>query len=519
MKSTCAALCLVIFIVHILSGCVPPQRRGKGRYLVPPSSQSQQQQLGKVETYYSGYSQTFQPLKQQLAAGKIDDVKLALSEEETKVEQTAASEADLAKKLRLIGLMERASISLQTGDAEKTHKYCDLAQDMVEEREYESYFNEGLSELEKLIGKLFAGGKFGRYDATGFEKVLLLDLEAMAYLLDGDDRAFNVARLAILWQDAEKEKFEVKLSGLNREADKEINKPEVKKSQEAAGIIGKLKAEYSKYDDVALMVPNAFVNPFGDYVTGMVNEFKSVKIKSLISNANIAYKQALQLNPKSKVLQQAVKDTKKKRSAKRLIHVVCLDGFVPEKKVLSIPIYNELDIELPTYEPVPSDVATVKVTTMKGKVLATLSPVADIEAMALRLQKDALPGLQAMVVAAAIRDIAIVKLGDKIYSGLGNLFRRALDRFQEPDTTSWMSLPSTIMAARIYPPKGLKKIKVRSYDSKGKKLAEQVVKLGEGGRHFVLARSINKSLYAYPSKKIWTPRKSNAQRAAKADTN
>ena len=436
---------------------------------------------------------------------------MAMAAEEAEIQKETDSKAALVDKLRLVGLMERASIALQTGDAGKTHEYCNMAQDLIEERESESYLSEGLGAMEKLATKFFGAGEYGRYDASGFEKVLLLDLAAMAFLLEGDDRAFNVARLAILWQDEEKEKFEEKLEALEKEAEEKITKDDLGKNSEASGIYGKLQKEYSKYDDVALMVPNAFVNPFGDYVTGMVNEFKSVKVKSLLSNANIAYKQALELNPKSNVLKQAVKDTEKKKSASRLIHVVCLDGFVPEKKVLSIPVYSTIDIELPTYEPVKSDVAKIKVVTTEGKVLATLSPVADIEAIALRLQKDALPGIQAMVVAATIRDIGLAKLGEKLPFGLGGTFMRAIDRFQEPDTTSWMSLPSKILAARIYPPKGLKKIKVRSYDRDGKKLAEQVVDLGEGNRHFVLARSINKTLYAYPSKKIWSPHSSYAQ--------
>ena len=495
------------FFCFFFPGCIPIPNSGADKFLRPPRST---EQLGKPKTRYAGYSKSFLPYKEQIASGEIDEVKKTLEEEEVEFRESADSKAELAEKLRLIGLMERASVALQTGDVEKTHEYCDMAQNLIEERESESYASEGLSQIEKVMDKLFLGGGHARYDAAGFEKVLLLDLAAMAYLLDGDDRAFNVARLAILWQNEEKERFEEKLEDVKKETEEKISEGGDKNTSDAAGIIGLLQKEYSKYDDVALMVPNAFVNPFGDYVTGMVNEFKSVKIKSLLSNANIAYKQALALNPKSRVLQQAVRDTKKKRSAARLIHVVCLDGFVPEKKVLSIPVYSELDIELPTYEPVASDVAKVKVFTMKGKLLATLSPVADIEAMALRLQKDALPGIQAMVVAAALRDIAVVKLGDQLYHGLGNLFRRGLDRFQEPDTTSWMSLPSTIMAARFHPSKGLTKIKIRSYDKKGKKLAEKVVKLGKGTRHFVLARSINKTLYAYPSKKIWTQRSSYA---------
>ncbi|MEA3469437.1 MAG: hypothetical protein U9R57_14590 [Thermodesulfobacteriota bacterium] len=463
------------------------------------------QQQGSF-SYYSGYSKQFLPYREKLACGQVDDVQQLMAVEEAKARETAKTDADFSDKLRLIGLMERASLALQTNDADKAIEYCRFSQELIEERESESYASEALSSIGSLFVDFLGAGEYGRYDAPGYEKVLLLDIAAMAYLLNGDERAFNVARLAIQWQDNEKEKFEEELLEASKEEEKNRKTDKSETKQKSDSLFAALDLEFSKYDDVALEVPNAFVNPFGDYVTGMVNEFKSVKIKSLLSNAHIAYKQALKLNPESKVLQQAVKDTKKKKTASRLIHVVALDGFVPEKKVLSIPIYRDLDVELPTYEPVASRVATIKVATMKGKVLATLSPVANVKAMALRHQKDSLPAIQAMVVASTIRDIAVVETGNELFHGLGSLVRTITDTAQEPDTTSWMSLPSSILAARFYSQKGLKKLKICSYDNKGKKLAEQAVKLNEGSRHFVLVRSIDKQMSAYPGKKIWTPK-------------
>lgn len=456
-------------------------------------------------SYYTGYSKKYLPYRQQLAAGQADKVVAAMIAEEQAISDKQQKEVNLAEELRLVDLMERASLTLQTGDAEKTIFYCGLGQQVIEDRESESILNGAMSSIGSLFVDSLGAGEFGRYDATGYEKVLLLDFASMAYLLKGDDRAFNVARLAVEWQALEKEKFEQELEQVREKSADQQQKKSIEKQQHAQRVTGILDSEFAKYDNVALTVPNAFVNPFGDYVTGMVNEFKSVKIKSLLSNAHIAYKQALKLNPKSKVLKKAVKDTKKKRSASRLIHVVALDGFVPEKKVLSIPIDSGFDIEIPTYEPIPSKVKTIKVMTGKGRVLATLSPVANIEALALRHQKDSLPGIQAMVVAATLRDAAVVGAGNA-FLGVGGLMRQLLDDHQEPDTTSWMTLPSKVLAARIYAPNGLKKLKIRSYDSKGRKLAEKIVKLGKGSRHFVLVRSIDKTMYAHPSKKIWSPK-------------
>ncbi|WP_028585370.1 hypothetical protein [Desulfogranum mediterraneum] len=487
----------VMLTLSLLQGCVPTQ---SGR----PYHRSAQAQ--QPCSYYAGYSKKYLPYRQQLAAGQWDTLLATLTAEEEAILAESRSEQNLADELRLVGLMERASLALQSGNADKSLKYCRLGQDLIEQRESESYFSGAMSSVGSVFTDMAGAGEFGRYEAPGYEKVLLLDMAAMAYLLKGDDRAFNVARLAVQWQDEEKEKFEQELEELARKEPPQAD-GRARAQNTSQRLSSTLDREFAKYDDHALSVANAFVNPFGDYITGMVNEFKSIKIKSLLSNAHIAYKQALKLNPKSKVLKQAVRDTKRKRSASRLIHVVALDGFVPEKKVLSIPLEHNLEVELPTYEPIPSRVKTIKVTTAKGKVLATLSPVADVEALALRHQKDSLPAIQAMVVASVIRDLVVVETGNSLLGGLGGLVRQVLDDHQEPDTTSWMTLPSRVLAARIYPPKGLKTLKIQSYDHKGRKLAQQKLRLAKGGRHFVLVRSIDQSMHAYPSKSIWSAKK------------
>lgn len=508
---------LLLFVYAIiLQGCVVPSELNKNSLRNSLNSLqlgnsgkaklSTTDKIQKPTSYYAGYSKKYLPYRDKLAAGDSDAVLKLMEAEEEKIQKSSKSDKKLASKLRLVGLMERASLSLQLGKPDKTLHYCQLGQELIEERERESYLKGGLASLGHVGLDFFGVGELGRYNAPGYEKIMFLDLASMAYLLKGDDRAFNVARLAIEWQDDEKEKFTTELekqtevSGVNKKANS------VQQQKNSERLLSVLHQEFSKYDNAALSVPNAFVNPFGDYITGMVNEFKSVKLKSLVSNAHIAYSQALKLNPKSKVLQQAVKDTKAKRQAHHLIHVIALDGFVPEKKVFSIPVDKNIDVELPTYNRIASKVAKIKVVTAGGKTLATLSPVADVEALALRHQKDSLPYIQTMMLTSVIRDTAMVVAADSLMGGLGGLVRSVTDSAQEPDTTSWMTLPATVMAARIYAPMGLKLLKVRSYNSQNKMIAEKTVKLSKGSQHFVLVRSINETMYAYPSKKIWSPK-------------
>lgn len=500
MRWLCSITFFMIFGLA-LQGCVPTQKGGTSLLLQPDHAK-------KENPYYAGYSKKYAPYRDKLARGEADGVISLLKEED---EKNGATDSDkLASKLRLVGLMERTSLFLQLGKSDKALEYASIAQEVIEERNSESYFKEGASAFSNLCLDLVGSGELGRYNAPGYEKVMLLDMASIAYLLQGDERAFNVARLAVEWQKDEKDKFGEELERMEKDSqneNKEGAKKEGSNKNTSIELIDTLHKEFAKYDKSALNVSSAFVNPFGDYVTGMVNEFKSVKLKSLISNAHIAYKQALQLNPKSKVLQKAVKDTKARKQAKNLVHIVALDGFVPEKKILSIPVMRDVDVELSTFNPIKSQVTKIKVLSKSNKTLATLSPVADIEALALRHQKDSLPYIQAMMITAATRDIALVQGGNAMLGGLGNLVKSFTDASLEPDTTSWMTLPSTVLAARIYIYPGLKTLKIRSYNNQNKMIAEKIIKLNKGDQHFVLVRSSDQTLNAYPSKQIWSSQK------------
>lgn len=482
----------------LASGCVPPKNTGT---MQQPGLVGQPRQ---TESYYAGYSKAFLPYKEKLATGKINEVRANFVEEDKKIlEKSGKTEEELPEQLGLINIMERASLSLQSGDTAKALEYCKNGQEMIEGQETDSYAKEWFTKGTGTLTDILGFGKIAYYP-PGYEKVMLFNFHSIAYLLEGDDRAFNMARFAIDWQDAQRDKFEKYLAEENKKATENANQEDAATKQKSDTSSSAVVKEFAKYDDIALKVPNAYVNPFADYVTGMVNEFKSVKIQSLVSNAHIAYKQALQLNPESKALAEAVAATEKGKQVERLIHIVALNGFAPEKKVLKVPLDQRFNAKLPTYEPVVDLVSSIKVTTSDGKLLTTLSPVADIEALALREQKDALPGMVATLVGQTVIPMVAYSVAEAFIPGSGDIIVDGLDNVQDPDTTAWMSMPKTIQAGRIVPPKKLTKIKITSYDSKGGKLAEQTVKLDDGDLHFVLVRTIDKNMYAYPSKKIWS---------------
>jgi len=520
-------LSVLTLLLAITTGCVPPSNIGElvsanhlksignsfSSTATTPSKASKP--TCAATTYYTGYSKDFQPYKTCLLSGNLEDVLKRMSQEEAPIREKCDSDEEFAQKLGLLGLLERTSLALQAGDIEQSIRYSQLAELIFEDRENESYFSGGLASVGSMFANVVGAGEYGRYNAVGYEKVLLLNLKALDYLLMGDVRAFNVARLGIQWQAEEKEIFYKELEKVTEEnratTDETAQNQNSDKSsvQDKASIFSAIKAEYAKYDSEALKVSSAFVNPFGDFLAGTVNEFKSVKDKSLLSNAHISYKQALQLCPNSRVLKLAVKDTKNKRSASNLIQIVAFDGLAPEKQVLKFGVLvpnlsAPLNVELPIYTAIPNRVKKIQVTTTGGKVLSTLSPIANITALAFRHQKDMLPATQSLVVSSTLRDALIKETGNRYLSGLGTLVGSVIDSTMEPSTSSWMSLPSQVLGGRFHSKRGLKKLKVVSYGTGGKRLAQQEITLSEGDRHLVFIRTIDTTLATYSSKPIWS---------------
>ncbi len=487
------------------------------------------------------YSKCFQAVRNDLYKGLDAKICQKLNSLDTEMQKKHQYDDGFAEDMGMLNLLEISSLYLHTGVPDKSLEYSRYSECLIEKRENEPQLWELMRKGGSLIGSLSGGQNYSVYDPVGFEKVLLLNIQAMDYLLKGDERAFNVALKSSDWQDLEREKFEKQIEAVKKSSKKNIGKednqetyvdPKQKKKNKKIKnkVFARLAREFAKYNRKALQVPSAFVNPFGDYLAGVVKEYKSVDadFRSQMDNARIHYDKARQLNPKSKVLKLAYKDAKKRRSAKRLVQIVAFDGFVPEKNILRFDIKLRqcpipIHIELPVYDPVKSRVHRIVVSTTGGKNLATFRKVADIEALALRHQKDMLPVIQALVAVAAVRDAAlqigktavseavkkkygrtpgVSKAFDKLVGGLMNV----LDKNLEPDTSSWMSLPKRILAARFHPPKHLKTIVITSYDAKGMRLARQKVKLGKGGRHFIFVRTANKAMKVIKGKPIWSPK-------------
>ena len=457
------------------------------------------------QVVYEGYAREMLPIKQLIAEGKIDDAI------ETKKKQYPKPEDH-----DVLAHLELGALSLDAAKFQEARDHFTHAErGQVEQKDRSTVGGFFSSVRDTTVSTLTGNEELGEYLGPGFERVLMLNYKSIAYMLDGDRNAYNVTRRAIDLQNIEKKKFDEQV----RAAEQEIS--ERKKEQQAngndlqkVGFDAVVEEQYQAADKLAKKVPSAFVNPFGFYMAGVVQELDSYEDKSLRDNARISYQKALELNPNSSVIKQAVDSLKKPpRKDHRLVHVVVGDGFSPEKKLLKFDLSMGLamptEIELPIYEPVASKVHRIEVQTTKGKRWAKLSEVADISALALRYQQDASPLAQLRMMTTVIRNVVEGHAWNQaakqsgLFGGLVMAVKKERDAMVHPDMRAWTTLPSRLLAARFYVPEWVSIIKLIVYDKQGRVLNSRVVKIDKNSHNFVYARTIDETLYTTSSDKMW----------------
>lgn len=450
----------------------------------------------RSNVFYAGYAKDFLPVKQMMRNGNLKGIEEFFTKREKKVREQSKTKVDLIKNIGLLRWMERGTLNLDTHHLDKAVESFENAETIINLRKDESQASDFMGSLMSFTAETLTGNEeFMRYEGEGFEKVLMLNYKSIAYLLNGERKAYNTTRRAIDWQNIEKKKFET-----------EIKKAGKKTAEQNVDSGDEWNQAYKKYDPIANKVPSAYVNPFGYYVAGMIQEYESKADHSLRDNARIAYEKALELNPESKVIKQAVKAMQSNyQGNKRLVHIVVADGFVPEKKMLvyNIPTRNGIvPVKLTLYEPVPSKVARVEVQTTSGRKLTTLSTVADIEAITMRHQKDS-EGFRALRVALSIARAIGVNEATKRMGLLGSLIGAAVNNMGAPDMRSWMSLPARIQAARLQIGKKTSQLKLVSYDKYGRILSSKIIEINKKSDDFVYARTIDQQMYINTSKRLW----------------
>ena len=510
---------------------------------------------GSLEISHAGYSERFLTTRKQFVDGELQAIATGYDEEEAELRAKTKNERKLAQRIGVLRWLERGSLALDGGAYGTALTHFSTSEELVEKDRNTGLVPSFFDRTAKGTAGIITGkGELHKYTASGWEKILMLNYKSITYLLQGDRRAYNVTRRAIDWQNMEKKAFdqalldeEAKLARKNeREAEKlakkkgtatttdedvaadeaESEAAEAAVAAEAAesapaapqgpptadNIAEALAVVFQPLEKKADSVPSAFVNPFGFYVSGMVQEFEGYQDRSLRDNARISYEKALELNPSSIVLQEAADDLKNLSPNRdvNLLHVIVADGWAPEKKVVTYQVPTEtgapLPLKLPVYEPVDNPVTRIEVHSMDGRKIGTLSNVADIEALCLRQQQDmrkilTMRAIGSYLVGAQLEGTARASTG--IFGmALGEL-SKARQSTSAPDTRSWLSLPGTIQATRLQMRKGVDQIRIVSFDANGKRLARTTLDINPDSYGVAYVRSIGTTMYPQVADQLW----------------
>jgi len=514
-----------------LSGCSQKTLNGLSENLI---SNLNQENLDEVvnaavapeETgiKYVGYSKDFVPIKEALISGDSSVINLEYQKKFDVTELLVENMND-----DMLNMAELVSLSLLNGEKEQAIKAASQIEDGLESLQEASIAEEtGSNTFSWFADKIVGTSVFSGYQFEDFEKILLLNYKSMAYLLDGDRGAYNVTRKAIDMQNDSKEKFEKEMIEASKKlADfKSETKSDIKEKDESLMNIGgdlisgmfdnvlSLSKDLDKFfktgDKKGSSLPSAYVNPFGYYISGVIQEFDSFKNPALRSNARISYKKANKLNKNSKVIKKNYDALKGKKSSirpgQKLVHFIVGDGFAPVKKSLQYLVPGPggfMPIKLPIYEKDDLSIARyIVVKRMIGKKsIARLSTISNIDAICFRAQKDK-RNQQMFDLSVTVARTFAEKLALKGIGAAGYFVGNLRDKYTAVDTRSWLGLPSVMSGARLVLPKKIKQVRLIGYDRKWKKIFNKVVDLPTS-HGIVYARAIGSSVFVNKSKELW----------------
>lgn len=470
------------------------------------------------ELTYSGYAKEVYSVRYLFRQGKWEKVNQSMKSTGKELQKKVSKKEnniDFARQMGKLPLLERGMIYVIAGEYERAIERFSQAEGLMDLEEKETKTEQAGEEVGSTMGEVVTGQRqLEQYESAGFEQVLLLNYESISYMLDGQRKAYNVARRSINVQDRAHERFEEEI----QEARDELSKKEKSKKKQQAKRRSKSQAQnvvqrlYNRHEEVATEVPHAFVNPFGHYVAGMINEFDSYRgnyrEQSMLDNARISYEKGLELNSNTPVLKRAIKDLKEVQPPPedaRLVHAVVGRGFAPIKKTahLEIPLgHVRVPIKLPVYEPVSTPIQKVTLETRDGETIRELSTVSNIDSLALRYQKDRAPEQILDITLALVRNVFEAKTFQKL-GQLGSMLSEARMDMKTPDTRSWGSLPKDLMAARFYLDQEIRTVKLVTRDAQGNVLAKRTLDVNKQHPDFLYARAIQDEMKVNHSGKLW----------------
>ena len=332
-------------------------------------------------------------------------------------------------------------------------------------REWEESFKTDPSKLFGDIGSFLINDKTRRYEGQDYEKVMLSTNLTLSHIMQGN---YDDARIEM------KKTYErEKLIESFREQEYDKLQDEGKKQAVTASVKDMKGYPMAELDAPEVTdLKNGFQNAFAHYLAGYF--FEATGEPSL---AEPGYRNALQLAPKSKIVQAGLSEIGRRKPGAKESDVLFVieSGFAPSWKSITIPIpiprggsgvvltplsFPLVKADNPGFVP-----PTLKVA---GKQLP-VETLSNIDFMARRMLKDQMPGILLRTIIRAVVKSVAQEQANKGGLVLGLVANVASVISEQADDRSWRTLPERISVARAILPQGTQSIEFQTGSGSFKK--------------------------------------------------
>ena len=416
------------------------------------NSQPQTVQQGLIFSLGNGYAADVQSWLQPFNAGDpLRAAALLAHESPSKMIQrrkyrkdpTLLADQTVADKIGVLGLVERATVSLAGGDLECSVNFLDL----------------GIrkSDLQQ--------GSFWGADLEQYEHIMAVNLKSAGYLLAGDERARNMAQSSRELQARARDLYREALAEEQQKAEQQSASGQLPNQLAWMELFEAAfqNSSISNNGQIAERMTSPYVNPLADYLSAVIAETEAAAGTGTLdewSRASIAWRNAYELAPNSAFLNEASAqtDTWQRGSppaGQKIVNVLIANGSAPTDAVAKM-YFNYQGSPFPVMMPVKvsQENSFNGGTISAGAQSASFEIVSDIEGMVMRGAEDRRGG---EMLSALVRGWIAFEAGNAIGANSGSVLGNVLggavrDTLAEPVTDTWSSLPSSYYAARIVVP-------------------------------------------------------------------
>jgi hypothetical protein len=313
------------------------------------------------------------------------------------------------------------------------------------------------------------------YSGRSYERIMLLQQQALNVLAMGDYEGLGVMVNNLAYQIGQAEKrYQEELEAVEKQ-----RQDGHEKAYSAVDSMPAFQNQMAAMNRDAAKVRNSFQNAYVYYFSGMYYESRQDW-----SNAYLAYKTALRLQPTCRTFQDDVRRLARRMQREEELKEFGLEpaaapsvtpapgagivvffyeqDYVDEKQSfqLAVPIPTHagvtlVNITFPYYPEVTNRLVPLAIQSRRGQELAVTELACDLQRLAVKDLSEQMPGIiTRMVIRATLKAVAGHEMQRQMGLAAGLAATLAMALLEQPDLRSWLLLPRYAQVARLELPAG-----------------------------------------------------------------